>query len=92
MGRHLSRPAQRATTSFAPAKSIMDSTRLPPPTCRPAEATEATDPQDAVAFAKRIAHKRIWVEPKLLAEIEYRAESSEGKVQHPFFKGLRADL
>jgi bifunctional non-homologous end joining protein LigD len=40
-------------------------------------------------YAKRIAHKGIWVEPKLLAEIEYRAKSAEGKVRHPFFKGLR---
>jgi bifunctional non-homologous end joining protein LigD len=44
------------------------------------------------AFAKRVAHKGIWVEPKLLAEIEYRAKSAEGKVRHPFFKGLREDL
>jgi bifunctional non-homologous end joining protein LigD len=43
------------------------------------------------AFAKRVAHKGIWVEPKLLAEIEYRAKSAEGKVRHPFFKGLRDD-
>jgi hypothetical protein len=34
----------------------------------------------------------IWVEPELLAEIEYRAKSAEGKVRHPFFKGLREDL
>jgi bifunctional non-homologous end joining protein LigD len=43
-------------------------------------------------YAKRIAHKGIWVEPKLLAEIEYRVKSAEGKVRHPFFKGLREDL
>lgn len=43
------------------------------------------------AFAKRIAHKGILVEPKL-AEIEYRAKSAEGKVRHPFFRGLREDL
>ncbi|WP_407170363.1 non-homologous end-joining DNA ligase [Bradyrhizobium sp. ORS 111] len=43
-------------------------------------------------YAKRIAHKGIWVEPKLLAEIEYRAKSAEGKVRHPFFRGLRDDL
>lgn len=43
-------------------------------------------------YAKPIAHKGIWVEPKLLAEIEYRAKSAEGKVRHPFFKGLREDL
>jgi bifunctional non-homologous end joining protein LigD len=44
------------------------------------------------AFAKRIAHKGIWVEPKLLAEIEYRAKSAEGKAQQPYFKGLREDM
>ncbi|RZN31967.1 non-homologous end-joining DNA ligase [Bradyrhizobium sp. Leo121] len=43
-------------------------------------------------YTKRIAHKGIWVEPKLLAEVEYRAKSAEGKVRHPFFKGLREDL
>jgi bifunctional non-homologous end joining protein LigD len=43
-------------------------------------------------YSKRIAHKGIWVEPRLLAEIEYRAKSAEGKVRHPFFKGLREDL
>ena len=43
-------------------------------------------------YTKRIAHKRIWVEPGLLAEIEYRAKSAEGKLRHPFFKGLREDL
>ncbi|MEH2474409.1 ATP-dependent DNA ligase [Nitrobacteraceae bacterium AZCC 2161] len=43
-------------------------------------------------YAKRIGHKGIWVEPKLLAEIEYRAKSAEGKIRHPFFRGLREDL
>ncbi|MCK1343658.1 bifunctional non-homologous end joining protein LigD [Bradyrhizobium sp. GM2.2] len=43
-------------------------------------------------YAKRVAHKGIWVEPKLLAEVEYRGKSAEGKVRHPFFKGLREDL
>jgi bifunctional non-homologous end joining protein LigD len=42
--------------------------------------------------SKRIAHRGIWVEPKLLAEIEYRAKSAEGKVRHPFFKAVRKDL
>ncbi|MGY3447146.1 ATP-dependent DNA ligase [Bradyrhizobium sp. USDA 4473] len=37
-------------------------------------------------------HKGIWVEPKLLAEIKYRAKSAEGKVRHPFFCGLRENL
>ncbi|MBV9562932.1 MAG: non-homologous end-joining DNA ligase [Bradyrhizobium sp.] len=43
-------------------------------------------------YAKRIAHRGTWVEPKLLAEIEYRGKSAEGKLRHPFFKGLREDL
>ncbi|MCK1565186.1 non-homologous end-joining DNA ligase [Bradyrhizobium sp. 173] len=43
-------------------------------------------------YAKRVTHKGIWVEPKLLAEVEYRGKSAEGKVRHPFFKGLREDL
>jgi bifunctional non-homologous end joining protein LigD len=43
-------------------------------------------------YAKKIAHRGIWVEPSLLAEIEYRAKSAEGKVWHPFFKGIREDL
>jgi bifunctional non-homologous end joining protein LigD len=43
-------------------------------------------------YATKIAHRGIWVEPSLLAEIEYRAKSAEGKVRHPFFKGIREDL
>jgi bifunctional non-homologous end joining protein LigD len=43
-------------------------------------------------FSKRISHRGIWVEPKLLVEIEYRAKSAEGRVRHPFFRGLREDL
>jgi bifunctional non-homologous end joining protein LigD len=43
-------------------------------------------------YAKKIAHRGIWVEPSLLAEIEYRAKSAEGNVRHPFFKGIREDL
>ena len=35
---------------------------------------------------------KLEVEPELLAEIEYRAKSAEGKVRHPFFKGIREDL
>jgi bifunctional non-homologous end joining protein LigD len=43
-------------------------------------------------YAKKIAHRGVWVEPSLLAEIEYRAKSAEGKLRHPFFRGLREDL
>jgi bifunctional non-homologous end joining protein LigD len=43
-------------------------------------------------YAKKVAHRGIWVEPSLLAEVEYRAKSAEGKLRHPFFKGIREDL
>jgi bifunctional non-homologous end joining protein LigD len=43
-------------------------------------------------YAKKIAHQGIWVEPSLMAEVEYRAKSVDGKVRHPFFKGVREDL
>ena len=43
-------------------------------------------------YGRRFAHRGTWVEPSLLAEIEYRAKSAEGKVRHPVFKGLREDL
>jgi bifunctional non-homologous end joining protein LigD len=46
----------------------------------------------AQPYTKKIAHRATWVEPTLLAEIEYRAKSAEGKVRHPVFKGLREDL
>ncbi|MGC0326246.1 ATP-dependent DNA ligase [Bradyrhizobium sp. USDA 326] len=43
-------------------------------------------------FAKRIPNRGIWVEPRLNAEVEYRAKSANGHLRHPFFKGLREDL
>jgi bifunctional non-homologous end joining protein LigD len=43
-------------------------------------------------YTKRIAHRGVWVEPELLAEIEYRAKSAEGKLRHPSYRGLREDL
>jgi bifunctional non-homologous end joining protein LigD len=43
-------------------------------------------------FAKRIPNSGIWVEPRLNAEVEYRAKSANGHLRHPFFKGLREDL
>jgi bifunctional non-homologous end joining protein LigD len=46
----------------------------------------------AQPYTKKIAHRATWVEPTLLAEVEYRAKSAEGKVRHPVFKGLREDL
>jgi bifunctional non-homologous end joining protein LigD len=36
--------------------------------------------------------KAIWLKPALLAEVEYRALTGDGKLRHPSFKGLRDDL
>lgn len=43
-------------------------------------------------FTKRIPNGGVWVEPSLLAEVEYRGKSANGHLRHPFFKGLRQDL
>ncbi len=43
-------------------------------------------------FSERIPNRGTWAEPKLLAEIEYRARSANGRLRHPVFKGLREDL
>jgi bifunctional non-homologous end joining protein LigD len=43
-------------------------------------------------YAKRVAHKGIWVEPKLLAEIEHRAKFAGGKRASSVLQGLREDL
>jgi bifunctional non-homologous end joining protein LigD len=42
-------------------------------------------------YTKKIAHRGIWVEPELMAEIEYRAKSEEGKVRHPFVYGRTSE-
>ena len=74
----------RATTWSMPARSTTASTRQ-----SAAELRKRLTPliRKTQPYTKRIAHKGIWVEPELLAEIEYRAKSAEGKVRHPFFKG-----
>jgi bifunctional non-homologous end joining protein LigD len=41
---------------------------------------------------KEKAKITVGVKPSLLAEVEYRAKSAEGKVRHPSFKGIRDDL
>jgi bifunctional non-homologous end joining protein LigD len=32
-----------------------------------------------------------WVEPKLVAEVEFTTWTRDGRVRHPSFKGLRED-
>ena len=88
MGRHLRRTAQgselvyagKVDHGFDRASAAELQKRLKP-------LIRKTQP-----YKKRIAHRGIWVEPELLAEIEYLAKSAEGKVRHPVFKGLREDL
>jgi bifunctional non-homologous end joining protein LigD len=49
--------------------------------------------QRAQAYSQKIKKPNaIWVRPSLLAEVEYRAKSAEGKLRHPVFKGFREDL
>jgi bifunctional non-homologous end joining protein LigD len=36
--------------------------------------------------------KAVWLKPKLLAEVEYRALTGDGKLRHPSFKSLREDV
>jgi ATP-dependent DNA ligase len=79
----------RAPIWSTQARSTMDSTR---PRRRSSADGWSRWSGRRSPYAKRIAHKGVWVEPRLLAEIEYRAKSAEGKVSHPFFKGLREDL
>ena len=83
VGRHKGREliyAGKVDHGFTPEDAIELQERLKP-------LIRKTQP-----YAKRIAHKSIWVEPTLQAEIEYRAKSAEGKIRHPFFKGIREDL
>ena len=55
------------------------------------ETVGAARPEDAALREADRPPGRL-VEPKLLAEIEYRAKSAEGKVRPRLFKGLREDL
>lgn len=36
--------------------------------------------------------KALWLKPKLLVDVEYRALTGTGKLRHPSFKGIREDL
>ena len=86
--RHLSRPRERQTTDIrGKVDHGFDSASAKDQQARLKPLIRKTQP-----YAKKIAHKGIWIEPSLLAEIEYRVKSAEGKVRHPFFKGIRDDL
>src|SRR4051794_26681837 len=36
--------------------------------------------------------KALWLKPEVLADVEYRALTGDGKLRHPSFKGIRNDL
>jgi bifunctional non-homologous end joining protein LigD len=46
-------------------------------------------PKSRLAKTPRI--KATWVEPRLIAEVEYRDVTSEGYLRHSSFKGIRED-
>jgi bifunctional non-homologous end joining protein LigD len=49
--------------------------------------------QKTQAFSQNIKKPQaVWVRPSLLAEVEYRAKSAEGKLRNPSFKGITEDL
>jgi hypothetical protein len=54
------------------ARSIMASTEIAPRSYKQAQTVD----QENATYNKRIAHRSTWVEPSLLAEIEYRAKSA----------------
>jgi hypothetical protein len=43
----------------------------------------------AQPYTECIARRGIWLDPELLAELEYRTKSAECKVRHSFFNSLR---
>jgi bifunctional non-homologous end joining protein LigD len=43
-------------------------------------------------FTKRVAHRAVWVEPELLAEIEYRAKSAGGQAASSVLQGYPGGL
>lgn len=43
--------------------------------------------QTPVSFAGKV--DIVWVEPTLIAEIEFRAWTTDGKLRHASYKGLR---
>jgi bifunctional non-homologous end joining protein LigD len=88
MGRHLCRPLKTASLVYVgKVDHGFDRTSAAELRRRLTPLIRNTQP-----YAKRIARRGIWVEPELLAEIEYRTKSAEGKVRHPFFKGIKEDL
>jgi bifunctional non-homologous end joining protein LigD len=45
----------------------------------------------ATAVPRMYAKDAVWVEPRLVAEIDYTEWTKDGRLRHPSYKGLRDD-
>jgi bifunctional non-homologous end joining protein LigD len=41
---------------------------------------------------RQYAKDAVWVEPRLVAEVEYTEWTKDGRLRHPSYKGLREDI
>ncbi|MCK9895849.1 hypothetical protein [Frankia sp. AgB32] len=39
-----------------------------------------------------VGRTAVWVEPQMIADVEFGSRTTEGRLRHPIFKGLRLDL
>lgn len=46
----------------------------------------------ATALTREQARDAVWVEPVLVCEVDYAAWTRDGRLRHPSYKGLRADV
>ncbi len=53
---------------------------------------QRTDSPFATAVPRPHAKDAIWVEPVLVAEVDYTEWTREGRLRHPSYKGLRDDI
>ena len=50
------------------------------------------DPPFATAVPREHARTAVWVDPVLVAEVEYTEWTRDGRLRHPSYKGLRDDV
>jgi bifunctional non-homologous end joining protein LigD len=55
------------------------------------EALEQPDPPFSVRPPGALGRRAHWVKPALVGEVEFTEWTSDGKIRHPSFQGLRAD-
>lgn len=56
------------------------------------EPLRRADPPFATAVPREHARSAVWVEPALVAEVEYTEWTRDGRLRHPSYKGLREDV